>query len=103
MEQAPAMLTRRVIRIFLSSPGDVAEERTKALEIIDKIGFDAALIDKVILQPIAWDKKGAGVPFLATMTPQEAINLGLPKPSICDIVVVIFWSRMGTPLVADEK
>ena len=22
-----------------------------------------------------------------------------PKPSECDIVIVIFWSRMGTPLL----
>lgn len=36
--------------------------------------------------------------MLATMTPQEAINRGLAKPSDCDIVIVIFWGRMGTPL-----
>jgi hypothetical protein len=27
------------------------------------------------------------------MSPQEAIEAGLPRPSECDIVVVIFWSR----------
>jgi hypothetical protein len=34
----------------------------------------------------------------AHLAPQEAVNKGLPKPSECDIVVVILWSRMGTPL-----
>ena len=34
----------------------------------------------------------------AQLEPQEAINEGLKKPSECDIVIVIFWSRMGTPL-----
>lgn len=27
----------------------------------------------------------------------DAINKGLPTPAECDIVVVLFWSRMGTP------
>jgi hypothetical protein len=42
-------------------------------------------------------------PRAATLTPQEAINQGLAKPSECDIVVVIFWARMGTPLPDDYK
>jgi hypothetical protein len=46
---------------------------------------------------IAWDKPGAGTVMRATLTPQDAINKGLPTPAECDIVVVLFWSRMGTP------
>ena len=34
----------------------------------------------------------------AQLEPVEAINGGLKKPSQCDIVIVIFWARMGTPL-----
>lgn len=36
--------------------------------------------------------------MLANLTPQEAISQGLPLPSDCDLVIVIFWSRIGTPL-----
>ena len=36
----------------------------------------------------------------ATLTPQEAVNRGLPRPSACDCVVVVLWARMGTPLPA---
>lgn len=86
------------IRIFLSSPGDVADERTIALRIIDQLPYDPLLRGKVTFDVIAWDKPGASTPMLATMTPQEAINRGLGKPSDCDIVVVLFWTRMGTPL-----
>src|SRR5205823_5242475 len=32
---------------------------------------------------------------------QMAIDRGLRRPSECDIVVVILWSRMGTPLSAE--
>lgn len=35
-----------------------------------------------------------------SMTPQEAISKGLPRPSECDVVVCILWSRIGTPLPA---
>lgn len=91
------------IRVFLSSPGDLAEERDIALKVIEQLHHRPMFRDRVMLRPIAWDKPGAGTPMLATMTPQEAINQGLPKPSQCDIVVVIFWKRMGTPLPVEYK
>jgi hypothetical protein len=92
----------RHIRIFLSSPGDVADERKIALEVIDQLPDRPAFRDKVTMRVIAWDKPGAGTPMLATMTPQEAINQGLPTPGQCDIVIVIFWARLGTPLPFPE-
>jgi hypothetical protein len=88
----------RRFRIFISSPGDVQYERQLLLNVIDRIPYEPGLRGKVALEAVAWDKPGGGTPMLAAMSPQEAIDLGLPKPSECDIVVVIFWSRMGTPL-----
>ncbi len=35
---------------------------------------------------------------MAQLEPQAAVERGLPKPSECDIVVGIFWARMGSPL-----
>jgi hypothetical protein len=52
---------------------------------------------------VAWDKPGSRTPMLATLTPQEAINAGMTKPSQCDLVVVILWSRMGTALPAEYR
>lgn len=92
------MTDPRHMRIFLSSPGDVADERALALQVIEQLPYDPLLRSKVTFEVVAWDKPGAGTPMLATVTPQEAINQGLPRPSECDIVVVIFWARMGTPL-----
>lgn len=88
----------RHFRIFLSSPGDVANERLLALQVIDQLPFDPVLRDRVTLESVAWDKPGEDTPLLANMTPQDAILEGLAKPSDCDLVIVIFWSRMGTPL-----
>ncbi len=87
------------IRIFVSSPGDVNDERQIALEVIEQLPYRPTFREKVAFRVIAWDKPGAGTPMRATLTPQDAINKGLPRPSECDIVVVLFWSRMGTPFV----
>lgn len=89
------------IRVFLSSPSDVLEERDIVMQVIDQLQYSPLLQGQVFLETVAWDKPGVETPFLATMTPQEAINQNLPKPSECDIVIVILWSRMGTPLPRD--
>lgn len=87
------------IRIFVSSPGDVNDERKIALDVIEQLPYRPTFREKVAFRVIAWDKPGAGTPMRATLTPQDAINRGLPTPSECDIVIVIFWSRMGTPFI----
>ena len=91
-------MTIRQLHIFLSSPGDVSRERQLAREVIDRIESERAYRDRIKLEVVAWDKPGAGTAVPAQMEPQEAIDLSLRKPSQCDIVVVIFWARMGTLL-----
>ena len=86
-----------LLRVFLASPGDVNDERKAVLEVLDRLPYRSAYRERVQFRVIAWDKPGADTPMLATMSPQEAIEAGLPRPSECDIVVVIFWKRMGTP------
>ena len=81
----------------------MADERNLARQLIkDELPVDGSLFGKVFLQPFSWDDPDGGVPLLATLTPQEAVNRGLGRPAECDIVVVILWSRMGTPLPADQ-
>ena len=86
------------LRVFLASPGDVADERGLAIKVIDDLQYAPGLTGKIATHTVAWDKPAEGTPMLATMTPQEAIIAQLPKPSECDFVVVILWSRIGTPL-----
>ena len=88
-----------MLRIFLSSPGDVAEERSLARELIDSVLPKLAhLRERVKLELVAWDDPAARIPMLATETPQDSVNAARPRPATCDIVIVILWSRMGTPL-----
>jgi hypothetical protein len=91
------------LRVFLASPGDVADERGLALTVLEQLQYDPLLRGRITLETVAWDKPGAGTPMLATLTPQEAIKKGLPTPAQCDIVIVIFWSWIGTPLPEDWK
>jgi small GTP-binding protein len=90
-------------RIFLASSGDVPEERAHVRSLIEGIGKERAFRDRINLQCIAWDQPGVAVPMEAPLTPQEAISQGMPKPSDCDLVIVILWSRIGTPLPSDYR
>jgi hypothetical protein len=87
-----------VIRIFLSSPGDVAEERTLARQFVDSELPRMPYFRKAKFELISWDNPAAWIPMLATETPQDSVNAARPRPANCDIVIVILWSRMGTPL-----
>lgn len=89
---------RRTISLFLSSPGDVAVERSTVIQVTDALSYDPLLRDKVTIIPVAWDDIRSRTPMIATKTPQQAINEGLARPSECDVVIVILWSRFGTPL-----
>ena len=89
------------LKIFLSSPGDVAEERELARHLIkDELPYDPLLRGKVTFDVFSWDDPAAGVPLLAGMTPQEAVNR-VDRPADCDITIVILWSRLGSPLRTD--
>jgi Domain of unknown function (DUF4062) len=93
------MTTPRHIRVFLSSPGDVSDERSLARKIIkDELSYDPFLKNRVKLEIVSWDDPSSPAPMLATLSPQQAVDRGLPKPSECDFVIVIVWSRFGSPL-----
>lgn len=88
----------RQIRIFLSSPADVVHERQLAREVAKELVAEPFLRDRVALTIISWDDPDAPVPLLANFTPQEVIDQDRPTSADCDIVVVVLWSRIGTPL-----
>ena len=93
-------VSMRRVRIFIASPGDVAEESALARAVIDKLRNEFRYKDRIRFETVAWDQPGAAVAQEATLTPQAAIAKGLPTPAQCDLVLVLFWSRMGTPLPA---
>ena len=86
------------LRVFISSPGDVSDERGIARDVLHYLPREAQFKERLVFQEIAWDSPGGATPLAAHLTPQQAINQNLPTPSQCDVVIVILWSRMGTPL-----
>ena len=76
------------LRVFVSSPGDVAEERLIAKRILDRLADEFAPVAKI--ESIFWEHE----PLLASETFQTQIV----RPSETDIVVCILWSRLGTRL-----
>jgi len=84
---AQSMADRRV-RIFISSPGDVVEERRRAAIVINRLAHEFARFFD--LSAVLWEYE----PMLASGSFQDAIV----RPSDADIVVLILWSRLGTPL-----
>jgi hypothetical protein len=66
------------LRIFLSSPCDVADERGIALQLLERLQYDPLLRGQVTIEAEAWDKPGGDAPLLATMTP-ESHQLGVAQ------------------------
>jgi tetratricopeptide (TPR) repeat protein len=76
------------IRIFISSPGDVADERRRAALVIGRLKREFG--NFFDLAPVLWEYE----PMLSSGHFQDIID----PPSDADIMVLILWSRLGTPL-----
>jgi hypothetical protein len=88
-------------RIFLSSPGDVLQERQRVRAALESLDKDVFLRGAVSIDVISWDDPAAPFGFVANLPPQKALALNLPRPAVCDLTVVIFGERFGTRLAED--
>lgn len=77
-------------RLFVSSPGDVQPERDRTQGVVDRLNAE---MPEVELEVVRWEKSV----YRATRDFQAQIA----SPADCDLVVCIFWARLGTPLPAD--
>jgi tetratricopeptide (TPR) repeat protein len=78
-------------KIFLSSPGDVAEERALAEFVFRRLADELA--DVAHLSFLIWEHE----PLFGHTGFQQQIE----RPSQSDLVVIILWSRLGTRLPSD--
>jgi hypothetical protein len=81
-----------VIPVMLASPGDVINEREIARQVIHDWNYVHSSSAKIVLMPVGWDTHSS--PELSGR-PQELINNRVLKH--CDLLVGIFWTRLGTP------
>ena len=92
-----------LFKIFRSSPGDVPQERDDAQAVIDEINASGEFGHHFILKLYRWDDKAVVLPMPVTTIPQKSVDIYMIRPSECDLAVVLFWSRMGSPLVMDVR
>jgi formylglycine-generating enzyme required for sulfatase activity len=74
-----------------------------ARKVLDYLPKERPFRGRLLIEEVSWDDPGAPTPLAAHLTPQVAIHRHRPKPSECDIVVVVLWSRMGTPLPEEYR
>ena len=81
--------TRKVIRAFLASPGDLEEERKAVRDVV--IEFNESWADELGYQVelVGWEETVAGFG-----RPQHLINQDLDR---CDLFLGMIWKRWGTP------
>lgn len=83
----------RTIRVFISSPSDVAPERAAAQRVIDRLRrqyHGRAAIDGFL-----WEDRG----YEAT----SAFHRQIPLAGDFDAVVFILWSTLGSPITVDSR
>lgn len=83
--------SKRKIRIFISSPGDVFQERIVAKKVIAELNQTYGSFAEI--EALLWED----MPLLATSSFQEGIDKIIKEYSI-DIAVFILWSRLGSTL-----
>jgi hypothetical protein len=82
------------LRIFISSPGDVPEERARARQVVQ--GLNRRYARHFNLVPVFWEDMPLGL----DASFQEGIDVLISKDSGVDIAVFILWSRLGSALGA---
>lgn len=76
------------VRIFVSSPADVDHERAIVKDVIERLAQE--YLPYFPLRAILWEEEA--------LTADRTFQAGLTQPSECEIVLVILWARLGSPL-----
>ena len=81
-----------VIPVMIASPGDVSEERNLIRDIIHEWNDIHSMQMNSVLMPVGWETHSS--PDLGGR-PQALINKNVLE--MCDLLVGVFWTRIGTP------
>ena len=81
--------TRKVLRAFLASPGDLQEERRVVRDVV--VEFNDSWADTLgyQIELVGWEETVAGFG-----RPQHLINQDVDR---CDLFIGMIWKRWGTP------
>lgn len=92
-------MSEQTIRVFISSPGDVQDERERARNVVHQLRRRYA--GRLDLKALLWED----LPLQADMSFQQGIDVVLSQTGV-DLAIFILWSRLGSPtgplMVGDE-
>lgn len=91
----------RIVRVFLSSPGDCSAERQVTHQVAARLNNDPIIANFARIEIIAWDWS-QGVPLDAIRSPQASVDAHLSTPEECEVFIGISRCRFGTPLPISE-
>jgi hypothetical protein len=81
---------RRYLRVFLASPGDVDEERTRMARVIRQLNNTIGESEEVTIDLVRWETHA----WPGFGEDAQAVINGQTEPG--DIFVGILWRRIGT-------
>lgn len=80
--------TRKIVKVFLASPGDLGDERLAAKAVVDEFNLLTADDLGYQVELIGWEET------VATFgRPQATINLELAR---CELFIGVMWKKWGT-------
>jgi len=82
----------KVVKVFVGSPGDVAECRDAAFEIVARLSRDDWRPKSLVVEGYGWDN--TYYPKLVNKPPQANIEAGLPSMGQYDICLFIIGTRL---------
>jgi hypothetical protein len=85
-------------KVLIASPSDLVEERQVATEAINDWNAQHAAAESIILLPVKWETHA--LPQTGAR-PQQTINDQLVSTS--DILIGMFWTKLGTDTGAAES
>ena len=79
------------ISLFISSPGDVLPERDAATRVVQRINEEQKGV--LAINDIRWESSYYGA--------HDTFQKQIVESAECDLVVCIFWRRLGSELPPD--
>jgi formylglycine-generating enzyme required for sulfatase activity len=89
-------MSKKTIRIFISSPGDVKAERQAARQVIEHLQIK--YVGRLSLHSIFWEDMPIDVCDAFQVGIDKAL-VELEKVGGIDIAIFILWSRLGSPTI----
>jgi hypothetical protein len=88
-----------ILRIFVASPSDLDDERKNVTDLIYEWNHTHSQ-SGVIAEPILWETHSRAA---SGDHPQDIIDRQLLRAYDCDVLLALFWSRLGSPTSSFES